>query len=61
MVIEENERLIKHIKSIGYLKSKNIENALREVQREFQETHERLPQDVLCRHSYIWAYLRFNV
>jgi len=35
MAIEENERLIKHIKSIGYLKSKNIENALRGVPREF--------------------------
>lgn len=35
MVNEENERLIKHIRSIGYLKSKKIENALREVPREF--------------------------
>jgi len=30
---EENERLIEHIKSIGYLKSKALENALREVPR----------------------------
>lgn len=35
MVNEENERLIKHIRSVGYLKSKNIENALREIPREF--------------------------
>ena len=35
MVIEENEKLIKHIKAVGYLKSKNIENALKEVPREF--------------------------
>jgi protein-L-isoaspartate(D-aspartate) O-methyltransferase len=35
MVVEENERLIKHIKSIGYLKSKELEDALREIRREF--------------------------
>jgi len=34
MVFEdENERLIEHIKSLGYLKSKALENALRDVQR----------------------------
>lgn len=30
---EENEKLIEHIKSLGYLKSKSIENALREIPR----------------------------
>jgi protein-L-isoaspartate(D-aspartate) O-methyltransferase len=34
MVLNENERLIKHIKGIGYLKSKKIEDALRSVKRE---------------------------
>jgi len=29
----ENERLIEHIKSIGYLKSKEVEEALRKIQR----------------------------
>ena len=35
MVVEENERLIEHIKNIGYLKSKEVEDALREIRREF--------------------------
>ena len=35
MVVEENERLIKHIRGLGYLKSSELENALREVEREF--------------------------
>jgi len=30
---EENEKLIEHIKSLGYLKSKALENALREIPR----------------------------
>jgi protein-L-isoaspartate(D-aspartate) O-methyltransferase len=34
MVLDENERLIEHIKGIGYLKSKKIEDALRSVKRE---------------------------
>lgn len=34
MVVDENERLIEHIRSIGYLKSKKIEDALRSVKRE---------------------------
>jgi protein-L-isoaspartate(D-aspartate) O-methyltransferase len=34
MVNEENEKLIEHIRSIGYLKSKRIENALRDAPRE---------------------------
>jgi protein-L-isoaspartate(D-aspartate) O-methyltransferase len=34
MVVDENERLIEHIKGIGYLKSKKIEDALRSVKRE---------------------------
>ena len=34
MADSENERLIEHIKSIGYLKSVNIENALRNIPRE---------------------------
>ena len=35
MVLDENEALIKHIKSLGYLKSKKMEDALREIRREF--------------------------
>ncbi len=31
---EENEKLIKHIKSVGYLKSKEIEEALRKIPRD---------------------------
>ncbi len=35
MVIGENERLIKHIKGLGRLKSREVEDALRKVKREF--------------------------
>ncbi|MFH1473920.1 MAG: protein-L-isoaspartate(D-aspartate) O-methyltransferase [Candidatus Aenigmatarchaeota archaeon] len=35
MVNEENERLIKHIKGLGRLKSREVEDALRKVKREF--------------------------
>jgi protein-L-isoaspartate(D-aspartate) O-methyltransferase len=34
MVVDENERLIEHIRGLGYLKSKKIEDALRSVKRE---------------------------
>jgi protein-L-isoaspartate(D-aspartate) O-methyltransferase len=34
MAVEENERLIEHIRDIGYLKSKKIEDSLRSIKRE---------------------------
>lgn len=35
MVLDENDKLIENIKSFGYLKTKNIEEALRKYKREF--------------------------